>query len=94
MASSTWGPEEIGAIQKVISTDMYTMGNHVKKFEQEYAERFEVDHAIMVNSGSSANLLMFALLKQRYKLTGDVIVPAVGWSTSYYPVNQAGFKFC
>ena len=92
LASSTWGPEEIGAIQKVISTDMYTMGNHVKKFEQEYAERFEVDHAIMVNSGSSANLLMFALLKQRYKLTGDVIVPAVGWSTSYYPVNQAGFK--
>jgi len=46
----------------------------------------------MCNSGSSANLLMLALLKLKYKLDGDIIVPAVGWSTSYFPVNQYGFK--
>ena len=92
LASSTWGDEEINAIQKVIATDMYTMGSHVKEFEKEYAKHFGHEHAVMTNSGSSANLLMLALLKLKYKLTGDIIVPAVGWSTSYFPVNQNGFR--
>jgi len=92
LASSTWGQEEIDAIQKVIATDMYTMGSHVKKFEEEYAQYFGHGHAVMCNSGSSANLLMMSLLKLKYNLTGNVIVPAVGWSTSYFPVNQCGFK--
>ena len=92
LASSTWGSEEINAIQKVIATDMYTMGSHVKEFEKEYAKHFGHEHAVMTNSGSSANLLMLALLKLKYKLTGDIIVPAVGWSTSYFPVNQNGFR--
>jgi CDP-6-deoxy-D-xylo-4-hexulose-3-dehydrase len=92
LASSTWGTEEIEAIQDVIASDMYTMGGKVKQFEQEYADYFNHGNAIMCNSGSSANLLMLSLLKLKYKLTGDIIVPAVGWSTSYYPVNQNGFK--
>jgi CDP-6-deoxy-D-xylo-4-hexulose-3-dehydrase len=92
LASSTWGQEEINAINEVISSDMYTMGSKVKEFEMEYAKHFGHGHAVMCNSGSSANLLMLALLKLKYKLTGDIIVPAVGWSTSYFPVNQNGFK--
>tara|TARA_X000001382_G_scaffold37503_1_gene25047 strand:- start:25606 stop:26766 length:1161 start_codon:yes stop_codon:yes gene_type:complete len=92
LASSTWGPEEVQAIQNVIASDMYTMGGAVKQFEKEYAKHFGHDHAVMTNSGSSANLLMLSLLKLKYKLTGDIIVPAVGWSTSYFPVNQNGFK--
>ena len=92
LASSTWGTEEVQAIQDVIASDMYTMGGKVKQFEQEYAQHFGHGHAVMCNSGSSANLLMLSLLKLKYKLTGDIIVPAVGWSTSYFPVNQNGFK--
>lgn len=92
LASSTWGQEEINAINEVIASDMYTMGSRVKQFEQEYAQHFGHGHAVMCNSGSSANLLMLSLLKLKYKLTGDIIVPAVGWSTSYFPVNQNGFK--
>ena len=92
LASSTWGAEEIEAIQDVIASDMYTMGRRVKQFEQEYADHFDHGYAVMCNSGSSANLLMLSLLKLKYKLTGDIIVPAVGWSTSYFPVNQNGFK--
>ena len=57
LAFSTWGTEEVEAIQRVIETDMYTMGKHVKQFEQEFAEYFGSPHAVMVNSGSSANLL-------------------------------------
>ncbi len=92
LAYSTWGKEEIEAIQKVIDTDMYTMGKHVKQFEQEFANQFGSKNAVMVNSGSSANLLMLSLLKWKYKLTGDIIVPVVGWATTYFPIVQNGFK--
>ena len=92
LAFSTWGKEEVEAIKRVIDTDMYTMGKHVKQFEQEFAEHFGSPHAVMVNSGSSANLLMLSLLKWKYKLTGDIIVPVVGWATTYFPVTQNGFK--
>tara|TARA_B100000519_G_C14248124_1_gene440947 strand:- start:430 stop:1587 length:1158 start_codon:yes stop_codon:yes gene_type:complete len=92
LAFSTWGKEEVEAIKRVIDTDMYTMGKHVKQFEQEFAETFDSPHAVMVNSGSSANLLMLSLLKWKYKLTGDIIVPVVGWATTYFPITQNGFK--
>ena len=92
LAYSTWGKEEVDAIQKVIDTDMYTMGSHVKQFEQEFAELFNSPNAVMVNSGSSANLLMLSLLKWKYRLTGDIIVPVVGWATTYFPIVQNGFK--
>ena len=92
LAFSTWGTEEVEAIQRVIETDMYTMGKHVKQFEQEFAEHFGSPHAVMVNSGSSANLLMLSLLKWKYKLKGDIIVPVVGWATTYFPVAQNGFR--
>ena len=91
LAFSTWGKEEVEAIKRVIDTDMYTMGKHVKQFEQEFAETFDSPHAVMVNSGSSANLLMLSLLKWKYKLTGDIIVPVVGWATTYFPITQNGF---
>ena len=92
LAFSTWDDKEIEAIQSVIETDMYTMGKHVKQFEQEFAEKFGSPHAIMVNSGSSANLLMLSLLKWKYKLKGDIVVPVVGWATTYFPVTQNGFR--
>ena len=92
LAYSTWGKEEVEAIKRVIDTDMYTMGKHVKQFEKEFAEMFGSPHAIMVNSGSSANLLMLSLLKWKYKLTGDIVVPVVGWATTFFPISQNGFK--
>ena len=92
LAFSTWGKEEVEAIQRVVDTDMYTMGKHVKQFEKEFAETFGSPHAVMVNSGSSANLLMLSLLKWKYKLSGDIIVPVVGWATTFFPVSQNGFK--
>ena len=92
LAYSTWGKEELEAIQRVIDSDMYTMGKHVKQFEDEFAKQFGSNHAVMVNSGSSANLLMLSLLKWKYNLTGNIIVPVVGWATTYFPIVQNGFK--
>lgn len=98
LASSTWKHEEINAINKVIKSDKYTMGENVKKFEKEFAKYLRVKHCIMTNSGSSANLLMIASLfliknkKFKLKMGDEVIVPSVSWSTSYYPLLQYNLK--
>ena len=45
---------------------MYTMGEKVEKFENEFATEMGCKHAIMVNSGSSANLIMLTAAKIKY----------------------------
>ena len=96
LASDSWGNQEIEAINEVIKSNRYTMGPKVKKFEEEFARYFNSDYAIMVNSGSSANLLMIASLffsrNHNLQKGDEVIVPAVSWSTTYFPVNQYGLK--
>jgi len=96
LASSTWGDKELAAIQRVIDSGNYSMGKEVSKFEQEFAKFVGSKHCIMVNSGSSANLIMIAALfycKENQLKPGDeVIVPAVSWPTTYYPLAQYGLK--
>lgn len=94
LASNTWGQEEIDAIQRVISSERYTMGEEVKKFEKQFAEFFGSKYAVMTNSGSSANLIAIAALalNPKYKNRGNIIVPAVSWSTTFFPVHQLGYK--
>lgn len=93
LASDTWDQEEILAIHRVIASGRYTMGEEVKKFEKQFAEFFGTNHAVMTNSGSSANLISIAALalNPEYKNKGNIIVPAVSWSTTYFPVHQWGY---
>lgn len=96
LTSSSWGNEEIDAIHRVIASDRFTMGDNVALFEREVASYFKMRHAVMVNSGSSANLIATASLtfkKDRPLQRGDeVIVPAISWSTTYHPLQQYGLK--
>ena len=96
LATSSWDKEEYRAIQRVVDSNRFTMGTEVEKFEREFAEFFGSKFAVMSNSGSSANLLAVAALihSKRHDLSpGDeVIVPAVSWSTTYYPLHQYGLK--
>ena len=94
LADDTWNNLEIEAINEVILSNRYTMGSKVKEFEIEFAKYVGSKYAVMSNSGSSANLLAIASLIYANKLQqGDeVIVPAVSWSTTYYPVTQYGLK--
>ncbi|MDB2323474.1 DegT/DnrJ/EryC1/StrS family aminotransferase [Planktomarina temperata] len=93
LASDSWDERELNAIKSVIATGQYTLGNYVSKFEDEFSEFLGVKHSIMVNSGSSANLIMLhALSLTTEKNKNEIIVPAVSWSTTYFPVHQAGFK--
>ena len=96
LASSTWGQEELDAIQRVVDAGFFTMGAHVRQLEEEFAKKFAVQYAVMVSSGSAANLLATAALayQQNNPLRpGDeVIVPAISWATTYYPLQQYGLK--
>ncbi|WNJ98607.1 DegT/DnrJ/EryC1/StrS family aminotransferase [Thalassospiraceae bacterium LMO-JJ14] len=96
LAASSWADEEIAAIQRVIDGDMYTMGANVQAFEEEFAAYHGMNYGVMVNSGSSANLIAVAaqFFKKNNKLKrGDeVIVPAVSWATTYHPLQQYGLK--
>jgi CDP-6-deoxy-D-xylo-4-hexulose-3-dehydrase len=98
LASSTWGQEEQDAMQRVIASGMFTMGQNVQKFERDFAQYVESKHCVMVNSGSSAILLIIASLfytknkKNLLKRGDEIIVPAVSWSTTYFPVHQWGYK--
>ena len=96
LATDTWDEKEAEAINRVISSNRFSMGNEVAAFEKEFADYFGAKHAVMVNSGSSANLVMVAaiVLSDKYDLrAGDeVIVPAVSWVTTYTVLQQYGLK--
>ncbi len=96
LAASSWGEEEYQAIQRVVDSGMFTMGANVERFEKAFAEKFNSKYAVMVNSGSSANLVGVAALafkKENPLKPGDeVIVPSISWATTYYPLMQYGLK--
>ncbi len=91
LSSSTWGPEERAAAIAVLDSGQYTMGERTEAYEAAYAAYCGTNYCVAVNSGSSANLLMVAAYTLRHG-PGKVIVPAVGWSTSYSPFQQYGWK--
>ena len=96
LATSSWDQAEVEAIYSVIASDMYTMGEKVKEYENRFADYIGSKFAVMSNSGSSANLLMIASLfyHSKYKLSpeDEVIVPSVSWGTTYFPLQQYGLK--
>jgi len=96
LATSTWDELEINAIQEVIKTDKFSMGPKVEEFERQFAQYFGSKYAVMCSSGSTANLLMTASLffskKPKLKAGDEIIVPAVSWSTTYFPLQQYGLK--
>jgi len=96
LASDTWDDRELSAIEAVVHSRMFTMGPQVAAYEREFADLFGSKHAVMVSSGSTANLLMCAALfytkTPKLKRGDEVIVPAVSWSTTYFPFQQYGLK--
>ena len=96
LATSSWDEKEYAAIQRVVDSGRFTMGPLVAEFERDFAAQFGSAFGVMVNSGSSANLLAIAaaVLDPRTDLNAgdEVLVPAVSWATTYYPLQQYGLK--
>lgn len=83
-------------IENMISsllTERFTMGKQVNDFEKTFAQYVGVKYAMMVNSGSSANLIALSVLtnhkcKNKLNPGDEVLVPALCWSTSVFPIIQ------
>ena len=91
--------EDKDALVNFIQTsNRYTNGPKVVEFEKEWSEWLGVKHSLFVSSGSTANFLLLAAIKEKYNLKdGDkVLVPAMTWVTNIGPVIQLGLQpiFC
>lgn len=91
----TFSAEEINVAIDVLLSTRVTMGVKVKSFEKEFARAFNFAHGVMNNSGSSANLLGIAAITNLATVGGlrpgdEVIVPALSWSTTVWPLIQCG----
>ena len=62
LATSTWDDKELQAIQSVIDRDIYSMGDSVAQFEQDFSKFINRKYSVMVSSGSAANLIATAAL--------------------------------
>ena len=81
----------------VIKTGKITIGANTKKFENIFSKKVKTKYSLMVNSGSSANLLALQCLinpyrKKKLKAGDSVLIPSVCWSTSLWPIIQSGLK--
>jgi CDP-6-deoxy-D-xylo-4-hexulose-3-dehydrase len=91
----TFGADEINAVLECLLTTQVTMGEKVRGFERAFADAYGWRHGIMNNSGSSANLLAIAAIANPATEDGlrpgdEVIVPALSWSTTVWPLIQLG----
>ncbi len=96
LAAPNWDQAEHDAIARVLKSGQLTMAGEVRTFEEAFAAFHGMTYAVMVNSGSSANLIGVAALcykKNRPLQRGDeVLVPAISWATTYHPLQQHGLK--
>jgi len=96
LSSNSWGKEEALVFQRILEKGRFTMGESVKKFESSFADKIGIQNATMVSSGSMANLVglsaLFYKKNNPLKRGDEVIVPAVSWATTYYPLQQYGLK--
>ena len=88
---------DLNEAKKVINSGFITMSKHTSTFEKQFAKKLKINYALMVNSGSSANLLAtFASCnpwrKNRFKKGDHAIIQSLCWSTSLWPLVQAGLK--
>jgi len=93
LVDSSYDNKEILNCIAILLSGQLTMGSHVREFESEFSEFIGAPYSVMVNSGSSANLLAYSAITNPAR-TGHltpgskVAIPAVCWSTSLWPIVQ------
>jgi len=97
LLSDAFNAKDISEGVKVLKSRFITMSKITKKFESTFAKKMGTKYAIMTNSGSSANLLALSCLtnplsKKRLSPNDEVIIPAVCWSTTLWPIIQNNLK--
>ena len=82
---------------KVLKSKQLTISSKTAQFERTFTNKIQTNYSLMVNSGSSANLLAFQCLinpyrKNSLKRGDEVIIPTLAWSTSLWPIVQSNLK--
>ena len=95
LATPSFGREEVAEAVLALLEGKLTMGERTRRFEAAWAEYVGVKHAVMVNSGSSANLLALKALQLLHEdrlRAGrrEVVTSPITWSTSVFPIYDAG----
>jgi len=92
-SNTPFSSEDLYAAIETLLSGHLTQGDKVREFEEDFADYIGVENAIMTNSGSSANLIALkALTSPNFSKSinnGEVITPAVTWSTTVFPIKQA-----
>ena len=93
--SDGYSTHDINAGISVLLSGQLTMSKKTKEFEKYFAKKIGAKYCLMVNSGSSANLLALfcavnPLRKNHLKKNDECLVPAVCWSTTLWPIIQVG----
>lgn len=73
------------------NNDIFTQNKNVATFEKRWSEWLGVKYSVFLNSGSSANYITMAILKEFYG-TGEIIASPIGWSSDIAAIINAGFK--
>jgi CDP-6-deoxy-D-xylo-4-hexulose-3-dehydrase len=86
--------EDLDAVCALLQQDdpILTQSRQVRAFEEEWSDWLGVKHSVLVNSGSSANLLTLAALKEMHGPGGEVIVPTITWVSDIAAVLHNGFE--
>jgi CDP-4-dehydro-6-deoxyglucose reductase, E1 len=97
LLSEAFSTKDIKEGINVLRSKHITMSKITKKFEKHFAKKMGTKYAIMTNSGSSANLLALSCLtnplsKKKVLPNSEVIIPAICWSTSLWPIIQNNLK--
>ena len=97
LLSNAFSNKDIELGVEVLRSKFITMSRHTEKFEKFFAKKLNLKYALMTNSGSSANLLAVSSLinpfrKKKLNKGDEVLIPAVCWSTSLWPIVQNGLK--
>jgi|TARA_B110000093_G_C12962005_1_gene407811 CDP-6-deoxy-D-xylo-4-hexulose-3-dehydrase len=96
LSYDTWDKKERQVLKNLYKENQFTISKKTELFEKIFSTTINKKYSLMVNSGSSANLLAIAALffkKDNPLKRGDeVIVPAISWSTTYAPLQQYGLK--
>jgi CDP-6-deoxy-D-xylo-4-hexulose-3-dehydrase len=85
--------EDLDAVIDLLRQDdpVLTQSKNVRAFEEEWSRWLGVKHSVFVNSGSSANLVTLAALRELHGAGGEVIVPAITWVSDIAAVLHCGF---
>src|SRR5258708_16861579 len=86
--------EDLDAVSELLRQEdpILTQSRNVRAFEEEWSRWLGVKYSVFVNSGSSANLVTLAALKELRGGRGEVIVPTIPWVSDIAAVLHCGFE--